>query len=52
MLSGALYHIEVSNPENKTGPNVKIVVDGTPIEGNLIPRAPKGTKVKVEVTII
>ena len=52
ILSGALYHIEVQNPEHKTGPDVKIVVDGTPIEGNLIPRAPKGTKVKVDVTII
>ena len=50
--AGAFYRIEVRNPQHKTGPDVKIVVDGVPLEGNLIARAPKGTKVKVDVTII
>ena len=52
ILGGALYCIEVRNPDCKTGPNVKILVDGEPLEGNLIPRAPAGRKVKVDVTII
>ena len=52
ILAGAFYHIEVRNPQHKTGPKVKITVDGFPIEGDLIPRAPEGTKVKVDVILI
>lgn len=52
ILAGAFYHIEVRNPQHKTGPKVKITMDGSPLEGDLIPRAPEGTKVKVDVTII
>ena len=51
-LAGAFYHIEVRNPRHKTGPDVKISVDGVPVEGSLIPRAPKGKKVNVEAVIL
>lgn len=52
ILAGARYRIRVRNPRHKSGPEVRIEVDGVPIEGALIPRAPAGSEVRVDATIL
>jgi cellobiose phosphorylase len=44
---GAEYRIEVTN--RKTGKPARLVVDGQPLEGTLVPYAPAGATVTVEV---
>lgn len=48
---GVDYTIEIKNPNRKQCGVRQIVVDGKTIEGNLIPLAPTGSSVKVEVTL-
>ena len=51
-IAGVNYRIKVSNPQHKTGPEVKIKVNGTPIEGNFVKHGAKGETVEVDVTIV
>jgi cellobiose phosphorylase len=46
---GAEYRIGVRN--RSTGKPPRLTVDGRPIEGTLVPYAPEGTEVKVEVEL-
>jgi len=47
---GATYEITVTN-SGARGSRGSLVVDGTPVEGNLVPYAPAGSTVRVEVTL-
>ena len=47
---GATYVISVTN-SGTPGARGRLVVDGTPIDGNLVPYAPAGVEVRVEVTV-
>lgn len=47
---GATYEISVTN-SGADGARGSLVVDGTPVEGNLVPYAPAGSTVRVEVTL-
>jgi len=47
---GATYVISVAN-SGAPGARGRLVVDGTPIEGNLVPYAPAGATVRVQVTV-
>ncbi|MBN2803043.1 MAG: glycosyl transferase [Deltaproteobacteria bacterium] len=47
---GALYNIEVKNPDHVSKGVVKMVVDGKPVEGNVVPVFESGDH-KVEVTL-
>ena len=47
---GATYEISVTN-SGAGGSRASLVVDGTPVEGNLVPYAPAGSTVRVEVTL-
>ncbi|MBT0993658.1 glycosyl transferase [Cellulomonas sp. DKR-3] len=47
---GATYEIVVTN-SGADGARGSLVVDGTPVEGNLVPYAPAGSTVRVEVTL-
>jgi cellobiose phosphorylase len=47
---GATYVVSVTN-SGAPGARGRLVVDGVPIEGNLVPYAPTGTTVRVEVTV-
>jgi cellobiose phosphorylase len=47
---GATYVIEVAN-SGARGARARLVVDGTPIEGRLVPYAPAGTTVHVTATL-
>ena len=47
---GATYVIEVTN-SGARGARGTLVVDGTPVEGNLVPYAPAGSTVRVSVTL-
>jgi cellobiose phosphorylase len=46
---GAEYRITVKNQGAGQAP--RLVVDGNPLEGTLVPWAPEGAKVTVEVTV-
>lgn len=46
----ATYEITVTN-SGTPGARGRLVVDGTPVEGNLVPYAPAGSTVRVEVTV-
>ena len=48
---GASYHITVRNSGGVLGRLTNLVVDGQRIDGNLVPLAPEGTTVTVEVEI-
>lgn len=48
---GATYHIKVQNPDGHQKGVKSLSVDGTAIEGNLIPVAPDGSDVQVLVQI-
>ena len=47
---GATYEISVTN-SGQRGARGTLVVDGEPVEGNLVPYAPPGSTVRVEVTL-
>ena len=44
---GATYVIEVQNPNHRCKGVTRLLVDGQPMEGNLIPLAPPGTTTRV-----
>ncbi len=48
---GATYHIKVQNPDGHQKGVKSLTVDGTAIEGNLIPPAPAGSEVQVLVNL-
>ena len=48
---GAEYDIHVSNPQGIQKGVAKVTVDGKEIRGNILPVAPAGEKVQVEVTL-
>ena len=47
---GATYEITVTN-SGADGSRGRLVVDGTPVEGNLVPYASAGSTVRVDVTV-
>jgi cellobiose phosphorylase len=47
---GASYEINVTNARGAQISTTKIVVDGRPIDGNLVPVAPAGSTVRIEVS--
>ncbi|MBK9739429.1 MAG: glycosyl transferase [Actinobacteria bacterium] len=47
---GATYEIHVTN-SGAPGARGRLVVDGAPIAGNVVPYAPKGATVRVDVTV-
>jgi cellobiose phosphorylase len=47
---GATYVIEVAN-SGTPGARARLMVDGTPVEGNLVPYAPAGATVRVTATL-
>jgi cellobiose phosphorylase len=47
---GATYEIHVTNSGTE-GARGRLTVDGTPVEGNLVPYAAEGSVVRVEVTV-
>jgi cellobiose phosphorylase len=48
---GADYRIEVSQERDLPGRVRRLVVDGRPVEGNVVPPAPAGTTVTVEAAV-
>jgi cellobiose phosphorylase len=48
---GAEYHIVVRKPAGRHERAAALVVDGHPVEGTLVPLAPAGTTVEVELTL-
>jgi cellobiose phosphorylase len=48
---GAIYDIEVRNPNRVSAGVAEIVVDGTPIRGDVLPPAAAGTTLSVTVTL-
>lgn len=48
---GASYHIEVKNPNHVSKGIKQVLVQGAPIQGNIIPLQEAGTTVSVEVTM-
>ena len=48
---GATYEITVRNPKHARGRAARVLVDGTQIQGTLVPLARAGTTVHVEVVI-
>ena len=46
---GAEYRIRVRN--QGTGKPVRLVVDGKPVEGTLVPWAPEGTRVEIQIEL-
>jgi len=48
---GARYEIEVRNPRNQNRGVTELTVDGQRIDGNVVPPAPVGARVKVTVTL-
>ena len=50
-LAGASYHFEFRNPDAKNGRSVEISVQGKKLAGDLVPYAPAGTSVEVEVIL-
>ncbi len=48
---GATYDIQVTNRAGTKPRAVEIIVNGQPLEGDVIPPAPKGSRVRVEVII-
>ncbi|MBO0868488.1 MAG: glycosyl transferase [Micromonosporaceae bacterium] len=48
---GATYEIAVTKPAGATGRIRQLVVDGVPVEGNLLPLAPAGATVRVDAAI-
>ncbi len=50
VIRGATYRISVTN-SGAPGSRARLVVDGQPIEGNLVPYAPAGSVVEVQATL-
>ena len=48
---GADYEITVTNPDGVSSGVRSLVVDGAPVDGSVIPVAPAGTTVRVEVVL-
>jgi len=48
---GAVYHIEVENPEHVCKGVASIRIDGHAVEGNMLPLLPAGTVASVHVTL-
>ncbi|MDE5989360.1 MAG: glycosyl transferase [Duncaniella sp.] len=48
---GAAYRISVTNPDHVSRGVKSIIVNGKPVEGNVIPLQPEGTENKVEVIL-
>jgi cellobiose phosphorylase len=48
---GATYQIDVRKPAGVLGRVERLVVDGSEIDGNIVPPAPEGATVKVEAVI-
>jgi cellobiose phosphorylase len=48
---GATYHITVTKPAGTGGRVRQLVVDGVPVEGNLLPLAPPGSTVQVSAAV-
>ena len=48
---GATYQIRVRKPVGSTGRVVQLIVNGRPIDGNVLPLAPAGTSVDVEAVM-
>jgi cellobiose phosphorylase len=48
---GATYQISVRNPDQVSGRVRSLRVDGQPVEGTLVPLAPAGSTVRVDVVI-
>lgn len=51
VFRGATYDIRVKNPSHKNRGVTELLVDGKRIEGNVVPIAPPGSRVTVEVTL-
>jgi cellobiose phosphorylase len=49
-LRGATYEINVTN-SGRRGSRATLVVDGVPVDGNSIPYAPSGARVRIEATL-
>ncbi|MGC3994505.1 MAG: hypothetical protein QM779_10425 [Propionicimonas sp.] len=49
-LRGATYVVEVTN-SGAPGSRASLVVDGAPVEGNLVPYAPAGSVVRIEASL-
>jgi cellobiose phosphorylase len=47
---GATYEIHVTN-SGEPGARGRLTVDGTTMSGNVVPYAPAGTRVRVDVTV-
>ncbi|MFZ0529564.1 MAG: hypothetical protein WAL91_03380 [Propionicimonas sp.] len=47
---GATYEISVTNSGTR-GSRARLVVDGVPIDGNLVPYSPAGSTVRIEATL-
>lgn len=50
-IAGAVYTFSFENPDNKSGQDVEITVNGRKIDGNMIPYAAKNEKVTVNVLL-
>jgi cellobiose phosphorylase len=48
---GATYHIKLRNPRHLCSGVKRLKVDGRIVEGQVVPIAPAGARVKVEVTL-
>lgn len=51
-MAGVRYHIEVRNPEHKTGPGVQLTVDGKEIDGDFVRHPAPGSQVHIVATVI
>ncbi|PFG17869.1 cellobiose phosphorylase [Propionicimonas paludicola] len=49
-LRGATYEISVTN-SGRRGSRATLVVDGVPVDGNKVPYAPAGARVRIEATL-
>ncbi len=50
-IAGAKYNFNFSNPNGKTGPAVEISVNGKKLDSNIIPYAPSGAEVNVDIIL-
>jgi cellobiose phosphorylase len=48
---GATYEVEVSNPDGVSKGVRSMTVDGSPVAGGIVPLAPEGAIVRVEVIL-
>ena len=50
-IAGATYNFRFTNPDAKTGPAVKITVNGNVLDSNIIPYAAPGSEVNVDIIL-